>query len=75
MKLTISVALVLALGSCASRDDKAAMANIWHMGKALELGCSRPDLVGKELRHIADRHSQQHKYEIDKQGVRHVGSN
>ena len=67
-KFLVVCGLTVLMCSCTvSRDDKLRSNNEWHMGKALVEGCNRPDLIGKMLMKIAEKHAEKNGYEIDKE--------
>jgi len=72
-----TIATLATFASCgASRDDKQAMANLWHMGRALQEAPQNAGMVtaiGGEIVRMAERHEQQFKYAIDKTPVKRVG--
>jgi hypothetical protein len=72
MRRILLLAAALTLCGCgASRDDQKCMANIWHMGVALQKGADAGK-IGVQLQKIAEAHEKAFGYTIDKSGVQYV---
>lgn len=69
--ILILAALALFCGGCSNRDDQKAMANLWHMGVALQKGAD-PVRVGASIQKLAEAHEKAHEYTIDKSGATYV---